>query len=100
MPHESASWARCSRAGPDRSCRVAGPGGGRLSYYASSHPDGLEYVAAENGFADKAQTSATAGSPLADYAVSGVSDERISVGVAGILGVAVTALLGFGCSGW
>lgn len=69
---------------------------GVASYYASPHPDGLEYVAEEQGFLDTAADSATATSPLADYGVEGVADERTSVGLAGLAGVGLTALLGFG----
>jgi cobalt/nickel transport protein len=65
---------------------IAGVG----SYYASSHPDGLEWSAEEEGFLDTAQDSAVADSPLADYAVSGVDDGRVSGGLAGVIGVAVT----------
>ena len=32
---------------------------GVASYYASSHPDGLEYVAEQTGFIDSAEDSAT-----------------------------------------
>lgn len=69
---------------------------GVFAYYASPHPDGLEYVAERQGFAGAAEDSAVAGSPLADYGVTGVEDERLSVGLAGLLGIAVTAAVGFG----
>ncbi|GAB3202940.1 hypothetical protein GCM10027261_42990 [Geodermatophilus arenarius] len=69
---------------------------GFVSHYASSHPDGLEWAAGETGFADTARDSATAGSPLADYAVEGVDDGRLSGGLAGIAGVAVTLVLAGG----
>ena len=69
---------------------------GVLSYYASSHPDGLEKVAEDTGFLDTAKDSAVSGSPLADYGVSGVDSERFSVGLSGIIGVFVTALVAFG----
>ncbi len=68
---------------------VAGVG----SYYASSHPDGLEHVAASTGFGDTAEDSAVADSPLADYQVRGVEQDRLSGGLAGLLGVAIMALL-------
>ena len=71
---------------------IAGVG----SYYASSHPDGLEWSAEKEGFLDTAEDSATADSPLADYAVSGVDDGRLSGGLAGVIGVAVTLLLAGG----
>lgn len=69
---------------------------GVASHYASSHPDGLEYVAAETGFGDSAEDSATADSPLADYQTRGVDDERLSGALAGVLGVGLVALLGGG----
>lgn len=71
---------------------IAGVG----SYYASSSPDGLEWSAEKEGFLDTAEDSATADSPLADYAVSGVDDGRLSGGLAGVIGVAVTLLLAGG----
>ncbi|MGL4177089.1 MAG: PDGLE domain-containing protein [Dermatophilaceae bacterium] len=66
---------------------------GGLSFYASGHPDGLEYVAGSVGFLDSAQDSATADSPFADYGVSGVEDARLSGGLAGVVGVVVTGLV-------
>jgi hypothetical protein len=67
-----------------------------VSPQASSSPDGLERVATDEGFIDTAEDSAVAGSALADYAVRGVDGERISTGLAGIIGVAVTFALGLG----
>jgi cobalt/nickel transport system permease protein/cobalt/nickel transport protein len=69
---------------------------GVASYYASSHPDGLEYVAEQTGFIDTAEESATADSPLADYSTRGVEDERLSGGLAGVVGVVVMLLLSGG----
>ena len=66
---------------------------GVVSYYASSSPDGLEHVAHTTGFADKAGTHASDGSPLADYGVKGVHNARLSGGLAGIIGVLVTLAL-------
>ncbi len=68
---------------------------GGVSYYASGSPDGLEYVAEQVGFLDAAEDPATADGPLADYAVRGVEDDRVSGGLAGVLGVLVT----FGVAG-
>jgi cobalt/nickel transport protein len=67
------------------------------SFYASSSPDGLERAAEVSGFADTARDSATAGSPLADYAVEG-EEGRLSGGVAGVVGVLVTLGLAGGLS--
>jgi cobalt/nickel transport protein len=63
------------------------------NYYASSHPDGLEYVAGKTGFIDSADEAKTADSPLADYQTKGVDDERVGGGVAGVAGVVVVLVL-------
>jgi cobalt/nickel transport system permease protein/cobalt/nickel transport protein len=69
---------------------------GGASYYASSHPDGLEYVAEQTGFLDSADEHAAADGPLADYRTEGVDDARVSGGLAGVLGVLVTLALAGG----
>ncbi len=69
---------------------------GVVSYYASSHPDGLEHVATSLGFEQAAKGSATADSPLAGYSVRGISDGRLSGGVAGVVGAVVVGLVMFG----
>jgi len=66
-----------------------------VSYYASSHPDGLEKVAGDVGFLNSAEESAVQGSPLAEYGVAGVENERLSGGLAGVVGVASTAAVSF-----
>lgn len=68
---------------------------GVLSWFASGSPDGLEHVAETLGFGGSARDSATADSPLADYATSGV-DGPLSGGLAGVVGVLVVALVMFG----
>lgn len=66
-----------------------------LSFYASSHPDGLEFVAEKSGFIEQAEDSATSDSPLADYGVEGVGNERLSTGLAGVTGsLVVLGLVG------
>ena len=67
---------------------------GGASYYASSHPDGLEKVAKDIGFINAAKDSAAAGSPLAGYGVSGIDNARVSGGLAGILGIIATGAVG------
>lgn len=69
---------------------------GVVSFYASSHPDGLEYVAESTGFLDTANKHASSDGPLADYAVKGVGNERLSGGLAGVIGVTVTLVLAGG----
>ena len=69
---------------------------GGASFYASSQPDGLEKVAGDIGFLDSAEESAVEDSPLSGYGVAGVDNERISGGLAGVIGVASTAAISFG----
>ena len=66
---------------------------GVLSGFASGSPDGLERVSIDEGFDETAQDHTLADSPLADYTVAGVEDERLSTGLAGIIGVAITLAL-------
>ncbi len=69
---------------------------GFVSFYASSHPDGLMYVAGEKGFADTEAKHRTADGPMAGYATKGVHDDRLSGGIAGVTGVVVVLLLAGG----
>ena len=68
---------------------IAGVG----SFYASSHPDGLEYVADKTGFGDSADDPKTSESPFADYGTAGVDDARLSGGLAGVAGVLLVLLV-------
>ena len=63
---------------------------GAVSFFASSNPDGLEYVAEQEGFIETAEDSAVGGFTLADYGEVG----GIPVGVAGLIGVGLTILVG------
>ena len=75
-----------------------------VSPFASSQPDGLNKVAVDNGFADHQQSNAAAGGPLAGYSTHGVTNQRVSKGLAGVIGVVVTFALGsaifFGMKAW
>ncbi|MCI0689108.1 MAG: energy-coupling factor ABC transporter permease [Sporichthyaceae bacterium] len=64
---------------------------GGVSLFASSNPDGLEYVAGEKGFLETARDHVFGDLPLADYGEVG----GIPVGIAGILGVLVTIAVGW-----
>ncbi|GEP38936.1 hypothetical protein NPS01_25990 [Nocardioides psychrotolerans] len=66
------------------------------SYYASSHPDGLQYVADRTGFGDSAKDSPTSDSPFANYDTAGVDDERLGGGLAGVIGVLLTLVIAGG----
>ena len=78
---------------------------GGLSYLASSNPDGLDSVALHGCMvtetadgaqldgtciAQNARESRTAGSPLGGYAIGG---RKGTTGLAGVIGVVVTALV-------
>ena len=69
---------------------------GVVSFYASSEPDGLNKVAADHGFDQFAQDSANASLPTAGYDIAGIDNERLSGGLAGVLGVVVVLAIGFG----
>lgn len=68
---------------------------GVASYYASSHPDGLEHVAGEAGFLDSG-TDEGADAPLAGYQAKGVDDPRLAGGLAGVLGALSVLVIGGG----
>jgi cobalt/nickel transport protein len=67
---------------------------GGVSFYASSNPDGLEKVAGDIGFLESAKEHTNADGPLADYSVKGVENSRLAGGLAGLIGVGATALVG------
>ncbi|NEC04016.1 energy-coupling factor ABC transporter permease [Streptomyces sp. SID7909] len=69
---------------------------GFVSYYASANPDGLEKVATDQGIDKEAKEHAAKDSPLADYGVKDVSNTRLSGGLAGIIGVGATLVVGSG----
>jgi hypothetical protein len=66
---------------------------GGLSYYASGDPDGLNKVASDEGFAEGEKSHALEDSPFAGYETKGVDNDRLSGGLAGVVGVGVTFLL-------
>jgi cobalt/nickel transport protein len=73
--------------------------GAFLSLAASPHPDGLERVAEDKGFLEKALETPLLRSPLPDYLFPGIADERLATGLAGFLGTLVLFSLGWGV-GW
>ncbi len=66
---------------------------GVVSYYASSSPDGLTKVSQDEGFADTETEHAASDGPFAGYGSSFVDDDRLSGGVAGVVGVLVVMVL-------
>ena len=61
-----------------------------VSPQASSQPDGLDKVAIDTGFAKNETSHALDDGPTAGYSVKGVDNDRLSTGLAGLLGVSVT----------
>jgi cobalt/nickel transport protein len=69
---------------------------GIVSFYASSHPDGLEKVASNIGFIDSAEDHTYSDGILADYGVKGIDNSRLSTGAAGVIGVVATGAVSTG----
>jgi len=65
-----------------------------LSPLASSHPDGLEWIAEQKGFLDTAQAPLYRLIP--DYVFPGISNEALATIVAGILGALMVFGVAFG----
>jgi len=66
--------------------------GAWVSNYASTAPDGLEYVGEHKGIAKGQEEQAVLPAPLPDYSVPGLADRmpKLSTAVAGALGTLVT----------
>jgi ABC-type Fe3+ transport system permease subunit len=60
---------------------------------ASSDPDGLERVAEDQGFIDRASNFFSG--LLGDYAIPGISDPAVSTIVSGLIGVAIVLVVMF-----
>jgi PDGLE domain-containing protein len=67
-----------------------------VSPWASDEPDGLGRVAIDEGFAAQQSAHPLEGSPTTGYEVAGVDDDRLSTGLAGVIGVAITFTLAAG----
>lgn len=67
-----------------------------VSQFAVGNPDGLESVAEETGFIESAEDHALADSIFADYATAGITNEALSLAIAGIVGTIVTLLVAAG----
>ena len=65
-----------------------------VSPFASGSPDGLEKVAADRGFEQAAAEEPAWGlSPLGDYQLPGVGNERVATAIAGLAGTVVLFVL-------
>lgn len=61
-----------------------------LSPYASKSPDGLERVAEDKGFLHKGEGRNIIASPIPDYTIPKVKNEKLSTSLAGLVGVIIT----------
>lgn len=67
-----------------------------VSQLASTQPDGLEFVAEQEGFADSAEDHALDGAPLADYGGGLTGNAVADRAIAGLAGVLTTLAVGYG----
>ena len=68
-----------------------------LSPLASPHPDGLERVAEDQGFLDRARDAYF--NIMPDYTFPGIANERLSTIAAGVVGTLLMFVLAYGL-GW
>lgn len=67
-----------------------------ISPFASSSPDGLEKVAEDKGFIEKALDEGVwKFSPIPDYAFPGIGSEAIATAIAGLIGTLLTIAIGW-----
>ena len=67
-----------------------------VSQFAVDNPDGLEKVAEDTGFIESGEDHSLGDFIFADYATDGISNEALSLAVAGIVGTIVTLLVVYG----
>lgn len=84
--NQSATAGRWDFAAPFMGALLAAT---MFSPFASSHPDGLEWVAEQYGFLKEGAPLFV--TPLADYALPMVSDGALSTALAGFIGVVLVA---------
>ena len=62
---------------------------------ASSHPDGLEWVARRLGFLGRAEETSSISAPMPDYTISAIKSSFWSSLAAGALGVGTVFLIAY-----
>jgi len=67
-----------------------------ISPFASSWPDGLERVAENKGFIGKSGAKPVVRSPIPDYLMPGIKNEKAATAVAGVFGTLVVFGVGYG----
>ena len=71
---------------------------GIIAMFASPWPDGLEKVAEDNGFIEKAEVKPILNAPIPDYAWPGVKNERLATSLAGVAGTLLIFFVTYGIS--
>lgn len=66
-----------------------------LSPFASQLPDGLEKVAEDKGFLEKAEGKEVFHAPFPDYSVSFIKNERISTSLSGLIGTLMVFVVSY-----
>jgi len=61
-----------------------------LSPFASQSPDGLEKVAEDKGFMHRAEDREVFHSPIPDYILPGIKNEKVATSLAGLVGTIFT----------
>lgn len=69
---------------------------GLISLFASSFPDGLERVAENLGFLEKGEGEPVLKSPIPDYVLPGIENEKLATSIAGIVGTLLVFVVGYG----
>ncbi len=64
-----------------------------LSFLASSHPDGLEFIYFEKGLGAKFAEKTLVNSPMPDYVLPGIGNESLAGILAGVVGLVITGAL-------
>ncbi len=67
-----------------------------LSQFGSDEPDGLEYVAEQEGLVDTAEDHTLSDAPLAEYGEGLTGKSALDTAIAGFIGVLATLALGYG----
>lgn len=64
-----------------------------IAPFASKHPDGLKRIAQDKGFLEKEKAQLPA--VISGYLLPGIKNEKLSVIIAGILGVIIVFLVSY-----
>jgi len=66
-----------------------------LSPFASPWPDGLEKVAEDKGFIQKAEAKPVLTCPISDYIWPGIKNDQLATSFAGVAGTLLVFALGY-----